>query len=240
MLNMFKTMTPKGEETRGRIFETAMTLFREKGFEATTMRDVAGASDQSLGAAYHYFPSKDAIVLAYYERVHAEHVRRVREAGAVQETGRLRERLSHVMHTKVDILGEDRPLMGALLKYAGDPAHPLSFFGRATRDLRLRSMALFHDVLQPEHLPGDLRALAPTLLWTMHMGLLLYFLYDDSPKQRRTRALTDAAVGLFIYALALAKLAALRPLRRKVLRILDQADLLISEGALVRAAALDN
>ena len=61
---MFKTVTAKGEETRDRIYNAALTLFRQRGFDATTMRDVAGAADMSLGAAYHYFPSKDALVLA--------------------------------------------------------------------------------------------------------------------------------------------------------------------------------
>lgn len=229
-------MTPKGEETRARIFDAALSLFRERGFEATTMRDVAAAVDQSLGAAYHYFPSKDAIVLAYYDRVHDEHVRRVREAGP---SGRLRDRLALVMHTKIDILEDDRGLMGALLKYAGDPSHHLSFFGAATRDLRLRSMALFRDALEPERLPADLRALAPTLLWALHMGLLLYFLYDESPRQRRTRALTDGAVDLSVRALALGRLPVIRPLRRRIARLLDSADLLASEGAVVRAAALN-
>ena len=59
----------KGEGTGEHILETALGLFRDKGFDATTMRDVARAADMSLGAAYYYFPSKEAIVLSYYEQV---------------------------------------------------------------------------------------------------------------------------------------------------------------------------
>ena len=66
---MFKTKTPKGADTQARIFDAALALFRTRGFEATTMRDVAEAAELSLGAAYHYFSSKEAIVLAYYTRV---------------------------------------------------------------------------------------------------------------------------------------------------------------------------
>ena len=50
------------EETRRMILETALSLFREKGFEDTTIRDIAAEADLSLGAAYYYFPSKEAIV----------------------------------------------------------------------------------------------------------------------------------------------------------------------------------
>ena len=38
------------EETRTQILETALALFRERGFDATTIRDIATAADLSLGA----------------------------------------------------------------------------------------------------------------------------------------------------------------------------------------------
>lgn len=234
MLNVFKTKTTKGEETRQRIFDTALALFRNRGFDATTMRDVAAEAAQSLGAAYHYFPSKEAIVLAYYDSVQDEHARRVGETLATARG--LRETLQAVFQSKLDILASDRPLMGALLRYTGDPRHPLSFLGRGTRELQLRSMSLFRDAIARERLPEDIRAVLPTVLWAIHMGLLLYFLYDDSPRQRRTRALTESAVGLFVRALAVARLPLLRPLRRQVSEVLEQAGLLATEAEISRAA----
>lgn len=230
---MFKTKTVKGEETRNRIFDAALRLFREQGFEETTMRDVAATSGQSLGAAYHYFPSKEAIVRAYYDGVQDEHARRVRET--LQQQSGLRETLAGAFHAKLDILADDRPLMGALLRYTGDPTHPLSFLGKGARDLQLRSMALFRDAVARERLPTDIQYVLPTLLWAMHMGLLLYFLYDDSPRQRRTRALTDGAIELFLRALSVARLPVLRPIRRSVSQLLDEAGLLASEERISRA-----
>src|SRR3954469_8370829 len=138
---MFNSATTKGAETRARILTTALALFRERGFEATTMRDVARASGMSLGAAYHYFPSKDAIVLAYYHQVEQEHAARV--AKSLQRASSLGDRLAVPFHTKLDIVTGDRPLLGALLRYTGQPSHPLSFLGKGTRDIQLHSMALF-------------------------------------------------------------------------------------------------
>src|SRR5262252_6350785 len=83
---MFKTITAKGEDTRDRIYNAALTLFRQRGFDATTMRDVAAAAGMSLGAAYHYFPSKDAIVLAYYDHISREHARRVAADAVAQKS----------------------------------------------------------------------------------------------------------------------------------------------------------
>ncbi len=228
--------TPKGKETRRRVLSTALTLFRAHGFEATTMREIAGEAGLSLGAAYHYFPSKEAIVFGYYESVQVEHEQRVRTL--VGETRTMRDRIGGAMHTKLDILQEDRPLMGALLRFTGEPKHPLSFLGERTRPLQLRSIATFAHTVADERLPNDLAQLVPLTLWSMHMGLLLYFLYDESPKQRRTRQLTDGAVELFTRSLVLMKLPLLRPVRKRVATLLADAGLVPDADAIARAQAL--
>ena len=219
---MFKT-THKGLATRQRLFDVALGLFRTKGFEATTMRDIATGAGMSLGAAYHYFDGKDAIVAVYYDEVQQRHAARVR--GAVRQLPKLADRLKLALNIKLDILGADRPLLGALLRYTGEPTHPLSFLGRGTREIQLRSMAVFADAVADEPMPDDVRAISPLLLWAMHMGVLLYFLYDESPGQRRTRVLVDRAVDLFVGSLRIAKLPPLRPIRARVRTMLAEAGL---------------
>jgi AcrR family transcriptional regulator len=220
---MFKTLSTKGQATRDRIRDAALARFRRDGFDATTMRDVAEAADVALGAAYHYFEGKDAIVLAYYERVQTEHAQRV--AAALPEARTLRARLGVVMHTKLDILEPDRKLMGALLRYTGTPEHPLSFLGEGTRRLRDESVALFSQAVEGEAMPPDVRALAPTALWALHMGILLYYLYDRSPQQARTRVLTDRSLDVVVRLFTIAKLPIFRPLRRRVAAMLEEAGL---------------
>lgn len=230
---MFKTVTAKGEDTRERIYAAALTLFRERGFDATTMRDIAAAAGMSLGAAYHYFPSKDAIVHAYYDRVSLEHARRV--ATDIAGKAKLADRLFVAFQSKLEILRDDRPLMGALLRFAGDARHPLSFFGEATREHRLQSMAVFASAVGDESLPDDLARLAPVALWALHMGLLLFFLHDSSPGQRRTVALTAGAIDLIVAALRISRLPVLRPLRRRVIALLDDAKLIPNPDAIALA-----
>lgn len=232
LLNMFKDKAaaqsvprrPASEATRQQILDTALALFRKRGFDETTMRDIAGAAGLSLGAAYYYFPSKEAIVGAYYQYVQEEHLTRAREAFALG--GDLRARLRAAMHAKVDIMENDRRLVRALFRYGGDPTHPLSWFGAATREHRRLSIAVFAEAIAGERLPDDVRDAAPTLLWTLHMGMLLYFLYDESPQQRRTRKLIDAAVDLAVDARRVATSPLLRPLRRRVFGVLHDAGLL--------------
>jgi AcrR family transcriptional regulator len=224
---MFKSgaiATAKGEETRQRIVITALTLFRARGFEPTTMREVAAEAGLSLGAAYHYFASKDAILLGYYEAIQTGHDQRVRDL--VAGTRGLRDRLAGAMHAKLDLLQDDRPLLGVLLRLTGEPRHPLAFLGEGTRAVQRRSIGTFARTLAGERLPGDLARLAPLMLWAMHLGLLLYFLHDESPRQRRTRQLTDGAVDLFTRSLTLVKLPVLRPVRKRLATLLEDAGLM--------------
>ncbi len=215
---------PDSEDTRRQIYEIALTLFRQRGFEETTMRDVAASAGVSLGSAYYYFASKDAIVGAYYTDVQREHQARCREAFATARD--LRERLRAALHSKVDIMRGDRRLLRALFRYGGDPDHPLSWFGPATRQQRDESIALFGEVLAEERLPTDLRAAGPSLLWALHLGVLLFFLYDGSADQRPTRRLIDAVVDLAVDVRRLVTSPLLRPLRRRVFGVLSDAGLL--------------
>jgi AcrR family transcriptional regulator len=213
------------EETRRQILDTALTLFRERGFDETTIRDIASRAGLSLGAAYYYFKSKEAIVGAYYDYVQHEHLTRARAAFASERD--LRGRLRVALHAKLDIMRDDRRLLRALFRYGGDPDHVLSWFGPATRLQRQLSITVFAEAIAGERLPDDLRDAAPVLLWALHMGVLLYFLFDTSPDQRRTRRLVDAAVDFVVDIKRVATSALLRPVRRRVMGILKDAGLLI-------------
>jgi AcrR family transcriptional regulator len=216
------------EETRRQILDTALALFRERGLDDTTIRDIANRAGLSLGATYYYFKSKEAIVGAYYDYVQREH--QARASAAFARGGTLRERLSAAFHSKIDILEDDRPVLRALFRYGGEPAHPLSWFGPATREQRELCAGVFAEAIAGERFPADVRSAAPTLLWTLHMGILLFFLYDDSPNQRRTRKLIDASVNFIVDVKRVAVSPFLRPMRRRVFSILRDAGLLPIAG----------
>jgi AcrR family transcriptional regulator len=226
-LNMFNSTipSPKAQLTRSHILSTALRVFRERGLEAATMRDLAAAAGASLGSAYYYFPSKEAIIQAYYDDVQSEHASRV--AAALDENRLdLKGRLSTAFHSKLDILQSDRKLLSALFRYTGEPHHPLSALGDGTRKNRQQSMSVFLNAIGDERLPDDIRAILPAALWALHMGILLYFIYDDSPEQQRTRRLVDSALTLIVRILSLAKLSVLKPVRGSILALLRDAGLL--------------
>ena len=65
----------------------------------------------------------------------------------------------------------------------------------------------------------------PAALWALHMGMLLYFIYDESPNQERTRKLADGILQLLVRALALVNFPLLAPVRRSLFALLRDAGL---------------
>ena len=54
-------ITKDPEERKQEIMDTAIQLFYEKGYEKTSIADIAKAMHVALGLCYRYFPSKEAL-----------------------------------------------------------------------------------------------------------------------------------------------------------------------------------
>jgi len=68
------------ERNRLKILESAATLFRERGFEAATLRDIARAAGLSTGALFANFADKNEIFLTVLESENNRVIRAMREA----------------------------------------------------------------------------------------------------------------------------------------------------------------
>jgi AcrR family transcriptional regulator len=220
-LNMFKSakQTEKGELTRNTILERALQLFRDKGFEATTMRDVATQASVALGAAYY---SKDAIVMGFYERAQ-EHLAPLLDQSLADAKG-LHDRLRAIIRVKLDYFAADRKLLGALSAHI-DPTHPLSPFSKETRSIRDQDIAFFSRAIEggKVRVPEDLKVHLPRVLWLYQMGLILFWVYDSSPKQARTMKLFDKSLAIVVALIKLSSFPLLRPVRKLATGLLEIA-----------------
>lgn len=205
--------------TRERILDAALELFRERGYDETTMREIAAHADVATGLAYYYFKSKADIVLAFYHRTRDELPAMLE---AAHKESRLGPRLTAMIEAKFAHFRPNRRFLGALVGHAADASHPLSPFSDESRELRELDQAQYQRALDETRtaVPKDLAPHMAKILWMYQMGLLLFWTYDRSPQQRRSKELLQASVSVVVTLLKLCNLPLLKPARTSVLRIL--------------------
>ena len=191
---MRKEMTPRKKqamEMRSRIQDVALDLFDREGFENVSVEQIAQAVGCSVGNIYHYFKSKDELVIQVTSSVDAQY--------SVLEASYLADE-ANTWHDKLlDFVGQ------ALFISANDPSRYRSFihgirypqqailrdnekrvYFRVLRELvdGCRQEKSVHPTRDREELVADLVAL--------HRGLLLEWrIYEgtfDLPRRGRRMA----------------------------------------------------
>src|SRR5579871_4810055 len=181
--------TPKAEETAVKILDAALELFRQESFDAATMRDIAQKAGVATGAAYYYYPSKDAIVMEFYRRSCEEMQPQIQ--AAMERVGGLEGRLRELIRVKLDHFAPNRAVLRALLRNGADPRHPLSPFSAQTREIRETDLIWFRRILVDcgVRIPRDLEPQLPGVLWFFQMGVIFFWVIDESPRQANTAKL---------------------------------------------------
>lgn len=218
---MAQKRSAKAEQTRAGIVDAALRLFRTGGYDATTMRAIADEAGVSLGNAYYYFSGKEELVQAFYDQLQADHA--VAAQGAYASPA-FAERLRAVMEAFLDIAGPYHDFGGQFFRNAADPRSPLSPFSEQSTPAREASTELFRRAVEGSDLKISpaLRAELPDLLWLLHMGVVLFWVHDDSEDQRRTRALVTGVVPLVDRAARLTRLPLVRGLVDDALGVVRQ------------------
>jgi AcrR family transcriptional regulator len=214
------TRTPKAQQTRGLIVDTAMRLFRERGYGRTTMRAIATEAGVSVGNAYYYFSSKEHLVQAFYDQLQVEH--RDAAAGLLAGERGFAARLRGVLAAWLDVAEPHHEFAGQFFRNAADPASPLSPFSPESAPAREASIALFAEVVEGSDAKplAVLRAELPELLWLLQMAVVLFWVYDTSPGQARSRELVARLVPIVDRLVRLSRLPVVRGLVDDVVGLL--------------------
>ncbi|HEY2949088.1 MAG TPA: TetR family transcriptional regulator [Micromonosporaceae bacterium] len=211
---------PRGEETKQLILDTAMRLFRERGYAQTTMRAIAQEAGVALGNAYYYFDSKEHLIQEFYSGSQVQH-RRAAARVLATETD-FAARLRGTLHAGIEANDPYHAFAATFFKTAAEPSSPLSPFSAESAPARDASIALFREVVEGStaKVPADLRDDLPELLWLAYLGVILYWVHDRSPGQAKTRLLIDRVVPLIDRALSLARMRVVRPVVREVIDLI--------------------
>ncbi len=103
----------KKEETKRKIYEAATKLFADKGFQSTTVDDIAAAADVSKGTFFNYFPRKEAIIRFLFEEWSD-----IAEAIAGDESRTAEQRLIDLFAAGAASFGETPQLARTVARFA--------------------------------------------------------------------------------------------------------------------------
>ena len=211
--------TAEGEATRGRLYRTAIELFKERGYEGSTLRDVAARAGVSSTLLYRYFPNKRAVVLALYDELSESFATNTR-----LPAGRWRGRFITALGSSLEILEPHRVTLRALAPVmVGDTEEGV--FAERTAFSRVRVQGVFRDAVAGarDAPPPALAEALGRLLYLLHLGVILWWLLDRSPRQRATRALVSLLERVMPSAAFALKLPVVRG-------FVSSADQLFAEG----------
>ena len=212
--------TRRGETSRAVILSAALDLFQERGYDATTMRAIADRAGVSLGSSYHYFPSKEHLVLEFYRHTHELHAAAI--APLLSREKDLATRLRGTIRAVVVTCEPFHAVAGSIFSTVANPASPLNPFGGAARPLRDEVVELYSEVVggSDARIPADIAEMLPLTLWLYQMGILYFWIFDQSPGRLRTLEVIDDTTELIVRLISLANLPVLRGSRRRILSLM--------------------
>lgn len=157
--------------TRRRLLDAAERLFAERGFEATSLRDVTSKAKANLAAVNYHFGSKDALVRAVFERRLGEVNRR--RLALLNGTGRGRPAPEEILHAFIaptfDLMKEAPHFIQLMGRFHSEPDSDMHEFVTS----RCREVAQQFKRALTTALP---RVPVGDLFWRMHfiMGALVH------------------------------------------------------------------
>ncbi len=101
---MHVSRADKKQQVRDRLMASALTLFKKKGVEPTTVQEIADHAQTSKGTFFNYFPTKESVVVAHYERLTEQAIAREHtRARAVSSEAKIRRLLCACANTVQDV-----------------------------------------------------------------------------------------------------------------------------------------
>lgn len=212
----------KSEQTRERIFDSALSLFQKKGFEETTMRDIAKEAGVALGSAYYYFSSKDEIVSAFYTKRTEETLEHVyRNLGKTKD---FESRFTMYTETLLKNFEPYREMVAVLVRNGVDPRNINSPFNPQTKDIRSKSIRLIEECINGSTLKYDasLKNHLAIFYWFFLLAIFFFWTFDGSKGGIRTRVLFNTSLKLSLTLLKLGRLPLLRRFQGAAVSLLEE------------------
>ena len=177
----------KGALARQRLLASALRLFGARGYEATTMREIAAEAGYSPGLTYRYFRGKDELVMLLYQQLEAELNNYARSLSPAP----LAERFYATLSRLLDLMTPHRETLLTLFGPALNPRSTVGVLSESTADIRRKSRAMYLALIEgaSDAPRAAQRQDLATILYGGHLAIVFFWLLDRSTEARQTRRL---------------------------------------------------
>jgi TetR/AcrR family fatty acid metabolism transcriptional regulator len=149
----------RNDDKRKRILRAAVKVFARKGYFAARVAEIARRAGVADGTIYLYFESKEALLVALFDEVMAEHLAKARREVAAASGAPAR--LLAIARHHLRVLGGNRELA---VVFQVELRQSTKFMERFTASWLQDYFALVGDVIEQGQQEGSLRAELPRKL----------------------------------------------------------------------------
>jgi AcrR family transcriptional regulator len=185
------------EETKERILRAALRLFREKGLDKTTTKQISQQAGIAEGTLFNYFKTKEDLALYFFQKETENLIAWFHGEKRLQKSP-LPEKLFAIIHRQLEYIEPYEDFIGAVFCRSLQPTSALSPLSFESQELRLKYLRFIRDILakaeEADEIPrvGDLGAYAVGLFY---LGIVTHWLQDVSRGKQKTLALLDRALN---------------------------------------------
>ena len=192
-----KISEEKKEENRKKIVRAAVEAITENGMKKATMRGIARKAGLGDATIYNYFPTKEAIIYAYYGEQLDLSAERMRTIADFHEFS-LREKLQTFFETQLELFLPDREFVDVSMKAI---SFSLTYDYQYLKPIRTRFSAIVSDLFETAVESGEIQGqvfleVICHFFWDYYVGLIFYWLKDRSNQFQNTTILIDKSLDL--------------------------------------------
>ncbi|MFZ6870458.1 TetR/AcrR family transcriptional regulator [Undibacterium sp. Di27W] len=197
-----KTSKSQQEQTRRTLIRTAVDLITEKGYDAATMKQIAREAGIGDATIYKYFPSKEKILLAYYE-LSIEITLEVAQETPGWDEFTLQEKLQRLVDALLELLLGDREFVEITRDIFGkSPLLMMRDNMPGQQSLKLEILNLLEEAEQRGDIaPCDFKNLISGLFGDYLFAVIAYWLKDESDEFSNSTQLVDMTLAILVMAL---------------------------------------
>ncbi len=186
------------EQTKRRILAAALKLFREKGLEGTTTKEISKRAGIAEGTLFNYFKAKEDLALYFFQKETEDLITWFRAEKRLQKAP-LPEKLFAIIHRQLEYIEPYEEFIGAVFCRSLQPSSTLSPLSFESQELRLKYLRFIREILAEAEEKGEiphLGGLASYGVGLFYLGIVTFWLQDFSRGKQKTLALLDRALTI--------------------------------------------